>query len=161
MKIGAVIRVSVRRVLVQLASGYPWQELFYEGHYSSVCLNKNVNCPATCVNRRGAKGTGPCCPPYIPDFVKLAEAYEVPVSYFFQEPERVVAAKPAEIREKDLFPKGLLPLPGRGETLVQPLWVEDMATCLAWALDDPDTMNKTYEVGGSEALTLRQDPVFS
>ena len=52
-----------------------WQELFYDGHYSSVCLNKNVNCPDTCVNRKGAKGTGPGCPPYLPDFVKLAEAH--------------------------------------------------------------------------------------
>ncbi len=30
------------------------------------------------------------------NLMKLAEAYEVPVSYFFQEPERVLAAKPAE-----------------------------------------------------------------
>lgn len=51
---------------------------------------------------------------------------------------------------------GILPLPGRGETLVQPLWVEDAATCLAWALDNPDMVNKTYDVGGSEALTMRQ-----
>jgi hypothetical protein len=30
IKIGAVITVSVRRVRVQLASSYPWQEVFYE-----------------------------------------------------------------------------------------------------------------------------------
>jgi NADH dehydrogenase len=51
---------------------------------------------------------------------------------------------------------GLLPLPARGETLVQPLWVEDLATCFTWALDNPETINKTYEIGGSEAFTLRQ-----
>ena len=51
---------------------------------------------------------------------------------------------------------GLLPLPARGETLVQPLWVEDIVTCLVWALDNPDVVNQTYEVGGSETLTLRQ-----
>jgi uncharacterized protein YbjT (DUF2867 family) len=51
---------------------------------------------------------------------------------------------------------GLMPLPAGGKTLVQPLWVEDLATCLAWALEDPETINQTYEVGGSEALTLRQ-----
>jgi len=51
---------------------------------------------------------------------------------------------------------GLLPLPAKGETLVQPLWVEDLATCLTWALDNPDTANQTYEVGGIEALTMRQ-----
>jgi uncharacterized protein YbjT (DUF2867 family) len=51
---------------------------------------------------------------------------------------------------------GLLPLPARGETLVQPLWVEDMVTCLVWALENPEMANKTYDVGGSEAMTLRQ-----
>ena len=51
---------------------------------------------------------------------------------------------------------GFLPLPGKGETLVQPLWVEDMATCLVWALDEPATVNQTYEIGGSECLSLRQ-----
>ena len=51
---------------------------------------------------------------------------------------------------------GFLPLPSKGETLVQPLWVEDLATCLAWALDKPETVNCTYELGGSETLTLRQ-----
>ena len=30
------------------------------------------------------------------NLMKLAEAYEVPVSFFFQEPERVAAAKPAD-----------------------------------------------------------------
>ena len=51
---------------------------------------------------------------------------------------------------------GFMPLPSRGQTLVQPLWVEDMVTCLIWALEDSETRNQTLEVGGSEALTLRQ-----
>ena len=51
---------------------------------------------------------------------------------------------------------GFLPLPSKGETLVQPLWVEDLATCLVWALDNPETANQTYNVGGSEYLSLRQ-----
>jgi NADH dehydrogenase len=51
---------------------------------------------------------------------------------------------------------GFLPLPSKGQTLVQPLWVEDLVTCLVWALDNPDTVNQTYDVGGSEYLTLRQ-----
>jgi uncharacterized protein YbjT (DUF2867 family) len=51
---------------------------------------------------------------------------------------------------------GFLPLPGKGRSLVQPLWVEDLTTCLVWALDEPATINKTYEVGGSETLSLRQ-----
>ena len=51
---------------------------------------------------------------------------------------------------------GFMPLPSKGQTLVQPLWVEDVVTCLIWALDNPDTVNRTYEVGGSETLSLRQ-----
>ena len=51
---------------------------------------------------------------------------------------------------------GFLPLPSKGTTLVQPLWVEDMVTCLIWALDNPETSNRTYDVGGSEYFSLRQ-----
>jgi NADH dehydrogenase len=51
---------------------------------------------------------------------------------------------------------GFMPLPARGETLLQPLWVEDLVTCLIWSLDAPETINQTYEVGGSEYITLRQ-----
>ncbi len=54
------------------------------------------------------------------------------------------------------FAPGFLPLPAQGKTLVQPLWVEDLVTCLVWALDEPGTINQTYEVGGGEYFTLRQ-----
>ena len=47
-------------------------------------------------------------------------------------------------------------LPGDGETLLQPLWVEDLATCLVWALDDESTRNQTYELGGPEHLRFTQ-----
>jgi uncharacterized protein YbjT (DUF2867 family) len=50
---------------------------------------------------------------------------------------------------------GFLPLPARGETLVQPLWVEDLVTCLIWSLNNPDSLNQTYEVGGTESISLR------
>ena len=48
------------------------------------------------------------------------------------------------------------PMPGDGQTRIQPLWVEDLVTCLLWAMENPETINKTYEVGGSEYFTLRQ-----
>jgi NADH dehydrogenase len=51
---------------------------------------------------------------------------------------------------------GFLPLPGNGKTILQPLWIEDLVTCLLWALGDPDTINKVLEVGGSEYLSLEQ-----
>ncbi len=50
---------------------------------------------------------------------------------------------------------GFLPLPAKGETLLQPLWVEDLVTCLIWSLENPETLNQTYEVGGGEYISLR------
>lgn len=47
-------------------------------------------------------------------------------------------------------------MPGDGSVLLQPLWIEDLATCLAWALEDPDTRNHTYELGGPEYLSFQQ-----
>lgn len=47
-------------------------------------------------------------------------------------------------------------LPGQGEVLLQPLWVEDLVTCMLWSLDNPETANQTYEVGGAEYFSFRQ-----
>jgi len=47
-------------------------------------------------------------------------------------------------------------VPGDGRTLLQPLWVEDLVTCLSWALDDDATLNQTIEIGGPEYLTFQQ-----
>jgi uncharacterized protein YbjT (DUF2867 family) len=47
-------------------------------------------------------------------------------------------------------------IPGEGNTLIQPLWIEDLATCLTWALDDDMTRNQVIEIGGPEYLTFRQ-----
>ena len=51
---------------------------------------------------------------------------------------------------------GFFPIPSDGRTLLQPVWVEDLVTCLLWALQNPEMVNKTYEVGGGEYFTLRQ-----
>jgi len=48
------------------------------------------------------------------------------------------------------------PLPGSSRSVIQPLWIEDLATVLMWSLDDEGTLNRTYEVGGSEYFTVRQ-----
>ncbi len=45
------------------------QQLFYGKRYSATCLRKRASCPREC------KGPNPACPPYTPDFVKLAESY--------------------------------------------------------------------------------------
>jgi NADH dehydrogenase len=47
-------------------------------------------------------------------------------------------------------------MPGDGQGLLQPLWVEDLVTCLTWALEDAETINRTVEVGGPEYLTFNQ-----
>jgi len=46
--------------------------------------------------------------------------------------------------------------PGDGSALLQPLWVEDLVTCLAWALEDEGTRNQLYEIGGPEYFNFRQ-----
>jgi NADH dehydrogenase len=47
-------------------------------------------------------------------------------------------------------------LPGDGQTMLQPLWVEDLVTCLAWALEEDSTRNHTFELGGPEYFSFRQ-----
>ena len=46
-----------------------WQEFFFDRQYAATCLKRDQRCPVVCNN------PGENCPPYIPDFVKLAEAY--------------------------------------------------------------------------------------
>jgi uncharacterized protein YbjT (DUF2867 family) len=50
----------------------------------------------------------------------------------------------------------LFMVPGDGETLIQPLWIEDLVTCMIWAMDDERTRNQTYELGGPEYLSFNQ-----
>lgn len=45
------------------------QQLFYGKRYEATCLRRRKDCPGDC------KGPNPACPPYEPDFVKLAESY--------------------------------------------------------------------------------------
>ena len=46
-----------------------WQEIFYAKRYAGTCLSRRGDCPPDC------EGPGDQCPPFIPDFVKIAEAY--------------------------------------------------------------------------------------
>ena len=45
------------------------QQLFYGKRYIATCLRRRPSCPKDC------KGPNPACPPYTPDFVRLAESY--------------------------------------------------------------------------------------
>ncbi len=50
----------------------------------------------------------------------------------------------------------IFPIVGDGQAKFQPVWVEDVATCVVKALDDPGTIGKEYELGGPEVLTLEE-----
>jgi uncharacterized protein YbjT (DUF2867 family) len=47
-------------------------------------------------------------------------------------------------------------MPGDGQVLLQPIWIEDLVTCLAWSLEDPETVNRMVEIGGPEYLSFKQ-----
>jgi NADH dehydrogenase len=47
-------------------------------------------------------------------------------------------------------------VPGDGKTMLQPIWVEDLATIITWAIEDTQTANQIYDVGGPEMLSFRE-----
>jgi uncharacterized protein YbjT (DUF2867 family) len=50
----------------------------------------------------------------------------------------------------------IYPIVGDESSKFQPVWVEDVATCVTKSLEDPDTIRKEYELGGPEVLTLEE-----
>jgi NADH dehydrogenase len=53
------------------------------------------------------------------------------------------------------FSPGVLWLPSDGRTVLQPLWVDDLATCLTWALTDEALLNQTLSLGGPEFISVQ------
>ncbi len=51
---------------------------------------------------------------------------------------------------------GIFPIPGDANTTVQPVWVEDLATCISWSLEDQALVGQTHDIGGPEFLALRE-----
>lgn len=49
---------------------------------------------------------------------------------------------------------GVFFMPGDGRTTLQPLWVDDLATCVEWSLQDESVVNQTLSLGGPEFITL-------
>ncbi|RPJ04847.1 MAG: acetolactate synthase large subunit, partial [Spirochaetaceae bacterium] len=77
-------------IIAILNNGYlgmvrQWQELFFNKRYSGTCLRRKPECPFGCST------PGEKCMAYIPDFVKLAEAYDA-VGIRVTKPEEI---KPA------------------------------------------------------------------
>lgn len=50
----------------------------------------------------------------------------------------------------------IFPIIGDDNAKFQPVWVEDVVTCVIKALDDPSTVRSEYELGGPEILTLEE-----
>jgi acetolactate synthase-1/2/3 large subunit len=96
-----------------------WQEMFYGRRYSSVCLHKNADCPPEC-DKPGRKG----CPPYTPDFVRLAEAYGANGMRVSKKSEvesalkKIIAAKGVVVAEFIIEPEeNVLPMVPAGAAL--------------------------------------------
>jgi NADH dehydrogenase len=49
---------------------------------------------------------------------------------------------------------GVFFMPGDGRTSFQPLWVDDLVTCLEWSLHDDALLNQTLSLGGPEFISL-------
>jgi uncharacterized protein YbjT (DUF2867 family) len=47
-------------------------------------------------------------------------------------------------------------VPGDGEMVIQPLWVEDLVNCLAMSLENLDLLDRTLTIGGPELLSYRR-----
>ncbi|MEJ2510792.1 MAG: NAD(P)H-binding protein [Anaerolineales bacterium] len=47
-------------------------------------------------------------------------------------------------------------IPSPGNALIQPLWVEDLATILTWLLEKSELDNQTVEIGGPEYLSIEE-----
>jgi uncharacterized protein YbjT (DUF2867 family) len=48
----------------------------------------------------------------------------------------------------------VFPIIGNGKAAFQPVWVDDVATAVIKAHDDPATIGQEYELGGPEVLTI-------
>lgn len=51
---------------------------------------------------------------------------------------------------------GIVPLPGGGRSIFQPVHVDDLASCVLAALRTPASVGKRYDVPGGSAHTLRE-----
>ena len=82
-----------------------WQKLFYGKRYSMTCLRAGKACDGKC-------GTEGCtCPPYTPDFVKLAESYGAKGIRVFD---------PADVKEALLEAKKNTKVPTLIEFIIDP-----------------------------------------
>jgi uncharacterized protein YbjT (DUF2867 family) len=51
---------------------------------------------------------------------------------------------------------GIFLVPGQNDSLLQPLYVEDLVTCMVMTLENEKTVNHLYSIGGIEFLSYRE-----
>ncbi|HTP59654.1 MAG TPA: thiamine pyrophosphate-dependent enzyme, partial [Spirochaetia bacterium] len=102
-ELGTAVSEKLPVIVAILNNGYlgmvrQWQQAFHQKRYSGVCLDRRVDCPPDCSE------PGDACPPYAPDFVKLAEAYGA-VGIRVTEPSGIEAAlqQAAQVSDKPVF----------------------------------------------------------
>jgi uncharacterized protein YbjT (DUF2867 family) len=54
------------------------------------------------------------------------------------------------------FNPGIVPVPGRGRARFQPLWVGDLARVIVLSLERPETIGRSFELGGPRHWTYRE-----
>jgi len=73
-ELATAVTLELPVIVCVLNNGYlgnvrQWQEMFYSRRYSCTCLRHRKSCANNC------NYTHEECPPYTPDFIKLAESY--------------------------------------------------------------------------------------
>ena len=53
-------------------------------------------------------------------------------------------------------PFPVIPVPGSGYNLFQPIWVDDLVQCVVQSLGTGETINQLYEVGGATQLSFNE-----
>ena len=54
------------------------------------------------------------------------------------------------------LPFPVIPVPGSGFNLFQPIWIDDLVACVVNSLSMGETLNETYEVGGATQLSFNE-----
>ena len=47
-------------------------------------------------------------------------------------------------------------LPEKGETLLQPVWIDDIVTAMIWSTENPQFINQTFTIGGPETISINK-----
>ena len=77
-ELATAVQLELPITLVIINNGFlgmvrQMQQFFHDKNYSGTCLRKRKSCEGKC-NFDGSN-IPECCPPYTPDFIRLAESY--------------------------------------------------------------------------------------